>query len=49
MSAELQFVTGLIKDMDSGDLDGLDMWKAFHGEGTIPLEGVVFNLNLPPE
>jgi DNA-binding PadR family transcriptional regulator len=49
MSAELQFVSGLIKDMDSGDLDGLDMWKAFHGDGTIPLEGVVFNLNLPPE
>ena len=26
MEAELQFVNGLIKDIESGDLEGLDMW-----------------------
>jgi DNA-binding PadR family transcriptional regulator len=41
--AELHFVNGLIKDIESGDLDGLDMWRSFHRDGTIPLEGVVFN------
>jgi DNA-binding PadR family transcriptional regulator len=49
MSTELHFVQGLIKDIESGDLDGLDMWRAFHGDDTVPLEGVVFNFELPPE
>jgi DNA-binding PadR family transcriptional regulator len=44
MEAELHFVQGLIKDIESGDLDGLDIWKAFHTDGTRPLEGVIFTL-----
>jgi DNA-binding PadR family transcriptional regulator len=40
---ELHFVNALIKDIESGDLEGLDMWKSFHADGTIPLEGVVFS------
>jgi DNA-binding PadR family transcriptional regulator len=47
MAAELHFVTGLIKDIESGDLDGLELWKGFHAaEGDIPAEGVVvFNFD----
>jgi DNA-binding PadR family transcriptional regulator len=45
IGTELHFVNGLIKDMASGDLDGLEMWKSFHADGKNPLEGVVFNLN----
>lgn len=41
LAAELKFVAGLIADIESGALGGLDMWKAFHTEGGIP-EGVVF-------
>jgi DNA-binding PadR family transcriptional regulator len=41
--AELHFVQGLVKDIASGDLDGLEMWRSFHVEGAIPLEGVVFS------
>jgi DNA-binding PadR family transcriptional regulator len=43
MEAELQFVSGLIKDIESGDLQGLDLWRSFHTDGVIPLEGVVFD------
>jgi DNA-binding PadR family transcriptional regulator len=39
---ELHFVNGLVKDQASGDLEGLDMWRSFHTDGTNPLEGVVF-------
>jgi DNA-binding PadR family transcriptional regulator len=48
MEAELHFVNGLIKDIESGDLDGVDMWRSFHTEGTIPMEGVVFNFDPSP-
>ena len=48
MVAELHFVNGLIKDIASGDLEGLDMWRAFHADGSIPLEGVIFTLNPDP-
>jgi hypothetical protein len=41
---ELHFVNGLIKDMESGDFEGLDMWRSFHADGVNPLEGVVFNI-----
>ena len=44
IETELHFVSGLIKDMASGDLEGLDMWKSFHAEGRIRSEGVVFEL-----
>jgi|HubBroStandDraft_5_1064220.scaffolds.fasta_scaffold350314_1 DNA-binding PadR family transcriptional regulator len=49
MEAELQFVGGLIKDIESGDLQGLDLWRSFHTDGVIPLEGVVFDLDQIPE
>jgi DNA-binding PadR family transcriptional regulator len=45
LDAELHFVNGLIKEIASGDLDGLDMWRTFHTEGIVPLEGVVFTFN----
>jgi len=41
----LHFVDGLIKDLASGDLEGLAMWRSFHTDGTNPLEGVVFNFD----
>lgn len=47
MEAELHFVNGLVKEIESGDLEGLDLWKAFHADGPNPLEGVVFNFDLP--
>jgi DNA-binding PadR family transcriptional regulator len=47
LAAELHFVNGLIKDIASGDLDGLAMWRSFHAEGAVPLEGVVFTFNPP--
>ena len=43
MEAELHFVDGLIKEIAAGDLEGLEMWRTFHTEGTIPLEGMNFN------
>jgi hypothetical protein len=45
IETELQFVTVLIKDMASGDLEGLDLWKSFHADGKNPLEGVVFEID----
>ena len=47
MVTELHFVNGLIKDIISGDLEGLDMWRAFHS-GDVPPEGVIFTLNPDP-
>jgi DNA-binding PadR family transcriptional regulator len=38
MEAELHFVNALIKDIVSGDLDGLNLWRSFHADG--PFEGV---------
>jgi DNA-binding PadR family transcriptional regulator len=34
LDAELHFVSALIKDIESGDLGGLDGWTAFHTDGT---------------
>ena len=45
LEAELHFVEGLVKDIEAGDLEGLEMWRSFHADGTIPLEGVVFNFD----
>jgi len=45
IETELHFVGGLIKDMASGDLEGLDTWRSFHAEGENPLEGVVFKID----
>jgi DNA-binding PadR family transcriptional regulator len=45
LQAEPRFVKGLIVDIESRALDGIDMWRAFHDEGTIPLEGVKFEFD----
>jgi DNA-binding PadR family transcriptional regulator len=45
LEAELRFVKALIHDIESRALDGIDMWRAFHDEGTIPLEGVKFEFD----
>ena len=44
LAAELKFVKALVKDMDEGTLEGLDMWRVFHSEGFNP-EEVHFELN----
>jgi DNA-binding PadR family transcriptional regulator len=31
--AELKFVNGLVEDMSSGTLEGLDLWRMFHTDG----------------
>src|SRR5580698_1157187 len=43
IDAELHFVNGLVKDIASGDLEGLEMWRSFHTGGVVPMEGVVFS------
>jgi DNA-binding PadR family transcriptional regulator len=45
MEAELHFVNGLVKEIQSSDLEGLEMWTAFHSDGPNPLEGMVFNFD----
>src|ERR1700733_10229554 len=47
LKAELKFVSGLIEDMESGHLGGLEMWPLFHTEGFDP-EEVEFTFNLDP-
>ena len=50
LAAELKFVKALVKDMDEGTLDGLDMWRVFHSEGFNPEEvHFEFNLDETPE
>jgi DNA-binding PadR family transcriptional regulator len=39
--AELHFVNGLVKDIESGDLEGLDMWSSFHDPDRAPEEVVL--------
>jgi hypothetical protein len=34
LEAELDFVKKLVKDIESGELEGLDMWKAWFEDGT---------------
>jgi DNA-binding PadR family transcriptional regulator len=48
MATELHFVQGLIKDIASGDLEGLEMWKTFHVDGINPMEGVDFSPETDP-
>ncbi len=36
LTTELQFVTGLISDIESKELDGLDLWSTFHDTGVMP-------------
>ena len=47
LAAELQFVNRLIKDIESGDLDGLELWKSFHDPERNPEEVVSLRLDPP--
>jgi DNA-binding PadR family transcriptional regulator len=46
--AELKFVTTLTEDMESGRLQGMDLWRHFHTEGFNPGD-VEFTFELPDE
>jgi DNA-binding PadR family transcriptional regulator len=48
LSAELKFVGALVDEMDSGSLEGLEMWGMFHTEGFDSKE-VEFTFDLPEE
>jgi DNA-binding PadR family transcriptional regulator len=48
LRAELKFVSGLVDDMASGELEGLDMWRIFHTEAFNP-EEVKFTFDFPEE
>ena len=48
LRAELKFVTALVDEMNSGTLEGLDMWRMFHTEGFNP-EEVEFTFEFPEE
>jgi DNA-binding PadR family transcriptional regulator len=48
MASELHFVTALVKEFESGDFDGLEIWRAFHTEGYNPFEGVTFTATPEP-
>ncbi len=45
IECELHFVNGLITEIASGELGGLEMWKSFHEQGAVPMEGVVFSFD----
>jgi DNA-binding PadR family transcriptional regulator len=45
--AELQFVKGLIADIEKKSLGGMEMWKSFHDE-TIPTEAMTFRFEPDP-
>jgi DNA-binding PadR family transcriptional regulator len=46
LAAELRFVRKLIKEIETKALEGIDMWRAFHDDGALPLEGVSFRFDL---
>lgn len=46
LQAELKFVSALVDEMDSGRLEGLEMWGMFHTEGFNP-EEVEFTFDFP--
>jgi DNA-binding PadR family transcriptional regulator len=48
LRAELKFVSGLVDDMTTGELEGLDMWRMFHTED-FNSEEVEFTFDLPEE
>jgi DNA-binding PadR family transcriptional regulator len=48
LAAELKFVNALVKEMEAGTLEGLDMWRIFHTEGFNP-EEVQFDFDLSQE
>ena len=48
LAAELRFVTALVDDMQSGTLEGLDLWRLFQSDDFDP-EEVHFTFELPKE
>jgi DNA-binding PadR family transcriptional regulator len=48
LRAELKFVNGLVDELASGSLEGLEMWRMFHTEG-FDAEEVGFTFNFPEE
>jgi DNA-binding PadR family transcriptional regulator len=48
LASELKYVNGLVKEMESGTLEGLDLWKAFHSDG-FDAEEVHFTFDTNPE
>ena len=48
LAAELRFVRGLIGDVETNALEGLDLWKSFHDEGTSPADVIDFQFHLDP-
>ncbi len=48
LQAELKFVSALVDEMESGALEGLEMWGMFHTEGFNPKE-VEFSFDFPEE
>ncbi len=48
LAAELQFVLALIVDIETGALDGLEMWKIFHSAGSDSAEEVMYTFAPPP-
>jgi DNA-binding PadR family transcriptional regulator len=48
LRSELKFVSGLVDDMNSGSLEGLEMWRAFHTVG-FDAEEVGFTFDFPEE
>ncbi len=48
LAAELRFVRGLIGDVETNALEGLDLWKSFHDEGTSPTDVIDFQFHLDP-
>ncbi len=48
LRAELKFVGGLVDEMTSGSLEGMEMWRVFHTEGFNAKE-VEFSFDFPEE
>jgi hypothetical protein len=48
VSAEFAFVRALVEEMDSGTLEGLELWRLFQTEDFNP-EEVTFTFDLPKE
>ena len=48
LAAELKYVNALVKDMEAGTLEGLDMWRLFHTEG-FDAQEVHFTFDTNPE
>ena len=48
LAAELKFVSGLAEEISSGQLEGFELWRAFHTD-EFDAEEVRFDFKLPAE